>query len=91
MTDSTLNVTQALDSPEKHLKIIDNGDATYSMAITPLTLAGLNIPKHDYIALGYTGSNLTTVVYKTGGASGPTVATLTLAYTGSDLVSVTRT
>jgi len=46
--------------------------------------------KHDYISLGYTGNNLTTVVYKTGGSGGATVATLTLAYTGDNLISVTR-
>lgn len=51
---------------------------------------GLDIPIHDYIALSYTGSNLTSVVYKTGGAGGTTVATLTLAYTGSQLDSVTK-
>jgi len=45
----------------------------------------------DYIGLTYTGDNLTTVVYKTGGSGGTTVATLTLAYTGSVLDSVTRT
>ena len=47
---------------------------------------------YDYIALSYTGSNLTGVVFKTGGAGGTTVATLTLAYDGSDnLTSVTKT
>ena len=51
---------------------------------------GLDIPIHDYIALSYTGSNLTSVVYKTGGAGGTTVATLTLTYTGSQLDSVTK-
>ena len=45
---------------------------------------------YDYIALGYTGSNLTTVRYYTGGLGGTLVATLTLAYTGSTLDSVTR-
>ncbi len=45
----------------------------------------------DYIALSYTGDNLTQVVYKTGGVSGTTVATLTLAYTGSTLDSITKT
>jgi hypothetical protein len=45
---------------------------------------------YDYIALSYTGTNLTTVVYKSGGAGGTTIATLTLAYTGSVLDSVTR-
>ena len=46
---------------------------------------------YDYISLGYTGDNLTTVVYKTGGVSGTTVTTLTLAYTGDNLTSVTKT
>jgi hypothetical protein len=54
-------------------------------------LTGLEIPEHDYIDLSYTGSNLTGVVYKTGGSSGTTVATLTLAYDGNDnLISVTK-
>jgi len=46
---------------------------------------------YDYISLSYTGDNLTGVVYKTGGSTGTTVATLTLAYTGSVLNSITRT
>jgi len=51
------------------------------------TLTGLDIPKHDNIALTYTGENLTSVAYKVGAS---TVATLTLAYTGSRLDSVTK-
>lgn len=62
---------------------------------TPLPITsveGFSIPTHDYISCGYTGSNLTSVVYKTGGSGGTTVATLTLAYDGSgNLTSVTRT
>lgn len=46
---------------------------------------------YDYIALSYTGDNLTSVVFKTGGSGGTTVSTLTLAYTGSVLDSVTKT
>ena len=54
-------------------------------------VAGLSIPDNDYIALSYTSSNLTGVVYKTGGSGGTTVATLTLAYDGSNnLTSVTK-
>jgi hypothetical protein len=54
-------------------------------------LTGLEIPEHDYIDLSYTGSNLTGVVYKTGGSGGTTVAALTLAYDGNDnLISVTK-
>lgn len=45
----------------------------------------------DYVGLNYTGVNLTTVDYKSGGAGGSTVATLTLAYTGTQLDSVTKT
>lgn len=55
------------------------------------TVQGLGVPAHDYIGLTYTGSNLTGVVYKSGGASGTTVATLTLAYDGNNnLTSVTK-
>lgn len=55
------------------------------------TLQGLSIPEHDHIALSYTGSNLTGVVYRSGGASGTVVGTLALTYDGNDnLISVTR-
>ena len=54
------------------------------------TIQGLEIPAHDYIGLTYTGDNLTGVVYKDGGSGGTTVATLTLAYAGSQLTSVTK-
>jgi len=54
-------------------------------------LAGLKIPTHDYVALSYTGSNLTGVVYRDGGSSGTIVGTLTLTYSGSDLTSIART
>lgn len=53
-------------------------------------ISGLSIPAHDYISLSYTGGNLTGVVYKTGGSGGTIVGTLTLAYSGSDLISVTK-
>ena len=54
-------------------------------------VAGLVPHPYDYIALTYTGNDLTGVVYKTGGAAGTTVATLTLAYTSGKLSSVTKT
>ena len=62
-------------------------------------IAGLNIPQHDYISVSYVGStnNISSVVYKEGGASGTTVATLTFAYIGgtpssddADLATVTK-
>ena len=45
---------------------------------------------YDYLSLGYTGDNLTSVVYKTGGSTGTIVATLTLGYTGDNLTSVEK-
>lgn len=61
-------------------------------------LAGNLVPEtFDYVALTYVAAGngigeIETVTYKTGGAGGSTVATLTLAYDGSDrLSSVTRT
>lgn len=61
-------------------------------------LAGNLVPEtFDYLALTYVAAGngtgeIETVVYKTGGAGGSTVATLTLAYDGSDrLNAVTRT
>ena len=55
-------------------------------------LIGFEIPAFDYINLSYTGTNLTGVVYKTGGSGGTTVATLTLGYDISDnLISITKT
>lgn len=53
-------------------------------------MSGLVPTAYDYMSLGYTGSNLTSVVYKTGGSGGTTVATLTLGYSGSTLTSVTK-
>lgn len=55
------------------------------------SISGFDIPQYDYISLGYTSSNLTTVTFKTGGSSGIVVGTLTLGYDGSNnLISVTK-
>lgn len=60
-------------------------------------IVGLEIPAHDYIAITYVPSGngtgeIQTVVFKTGGSGGTTVATLTLAYDANDnLTSVTKT
>lgn len=54
-------------------------------------IPGWDIPVHDYRAFNYTSGNLTSIVYKSGGAGGTTVATLTLAYDGSgNLTSITK-
>lgn len=65
-------------------------DTQLRAAAVPV-LQNLSLPAHDYVSLTYTGANLTTVVFKTGGSGGATVATLTLAYSGAVLTSVTKT
>lgn len=76
-----------------------NGRTYEEVAVTalssrPLAVAsGLSIPKHDYVGLSYTGSNLTGVAYKLGGtwntgtktySGGTTVAQLEFVYDGSN-------
>lgn len=46
--------------------------------------------KFDYISITYTGGNPTTVVYKTGGSGGTTVATLTLVWGDYGPTSITK-
>lgn len=56
-----------------------------------ITMADLNTPLHDYVACTYTGSNLTQLTYRAGGASGSIVATITIGYDGSNRVtSITK-
>lgn len=76
------------DTGNTSLDSIDGKITTGNASLA--SISGLAVPTHDYIALTYTGDNLTGVVYKTGGSSGSTVATLTLAYTGAQLDSVTK-
>jgi hypothetical protein len=55
-------------------------------------LSGLIPHAYDYASLSYTGSNLTGVVYRTGGSGGTVVATLALTYNVSDdLETITKT
>ena len=75
--DSTTD-TRVVVTPTNQLKVFDN--VANSLVPGPF----------DYISLGYTGTNLTSVVYKIGVASGTVVSTLTLAYTGSVLNSITK-
>lgn len=70
------------------VSVRDRNFANINPSIAPFNITS----PYDYIQLAYTGSNLTTATYKSGGASGSTVASLILAYDGSNnLTSVTRT
>lgn len=62
-----------------------------SGTVTVGNVEGWGIPLHDYRSFSYSGGNLSTIAYKTGGASGTTVGILTLAYDGSgNLTSMTK-
>ena len=60
-------------------------------------IAGFVVDPYDYVTLTYVPSGngagqIATAVYKTGGAAGTTVATLTLAYDASNRISsITKT
>ena len=67
------------------------------MAISKLVqnTSGLYIPRHDYLAFTYVSSGngageINTITYKTGGSTGTTVATVTMAYNSDNkLTSLT--
>jgi len=84
-TNNPLTDTQLRATP-----IAVSSSSLETIATNTASIAGMAIPPNDFISLSYTGANLTGVVYKTGGAGGTTVATLTLAYSGSNLISVTK-
>jgi hypothetical protein len=68
---------------------MSDGQNTYAPAV--ISFQPLAPAEYDYIDLSYTGSNLTQVVYKLGGAAGTVVTTLDLTYDGSgNLLTVTR-
>ncbi len=95
----SLNRSDEASSLSPHVTVdasdLPSGAATEAKQddiITQLTVINSLVPSvYDYVSLGYTGSNLTTVIFKSGGAGGSAVSTLTLAYTGSQLDSVTKT
>lgn len=96
LTDYTPATDEVAGVHFQKVKLIDaTADSTAPIGVSANPLI-TNIPgrlvdeDHDYIGLGYTGDNLTTVTYKSGGAGGTTVATLTLAYTGARLDSITK-
>ncbi len=49
--------------------------------------AGLALPKYDYISLAVAATT-DTYTFKTGGAGGTTVATVTITYTDSTKVTI---
>lgn len=77
--------------------VLDSDGNTKTLDEVLQSMVGFDIPEYDYIELTYVASGdgvgeIETVVYKSGGEFGTTIATLTLAYDASDrLESVTKT
>jgi hypothetical protein len=81
-------MAQRIINGEQYEGVFVKGDAAGSAV--PITGA-LRIPEHDYVALGYDETKLTSIAYKVGGASGETVASLILSYDESNnLISVAK-
>ncbi len=73
------------------VKLTNDSSTPAIVSGTVATLNGFEIPAHDYISMSYSGSNVTGVVYKDGGASGTVVATLSLSYdVNNNLISATK-
>lgn len=59
-------------------------------------IAGLYIPQHDYVIMTYVAAGngvgeIETITYKVGGASGTTVAVMTLGYDSNNkLETITK-
>jgi hypothetical protein len=74
----------------KEVTVYTQGNKT---ALNVTNLNSLVFEPFDYIGVAYPSGATETYTYKTGGASGTTVATITVVYTDStkaDLSSVTR-
>jgi hypothetical protein len=67
-----------------------NPDGSVSASFPTKVMNSLVPEQYDYIECSYTGSDMTGVVYKVGGASGVVVATLVLTYLDSKIETITR-
>jgi hypothetical protein len=96
MADSTLDITQPLDSPRKLLRIIDTqeGEEETKYAVATVNIGKLVPDVYDTIVVSSydANDNPLVVLYKTGGIGGTTVATLTLVWeSATRLTSAART
>lgn len=76
------------ENPRLPVVIWADPDTHRMLVNATITNSGNLVPfDYDFIDLNYTGSDLTEVIYKSGVT---TVATLTLAYSGGNLNTITR-
>lgn len=88
------------NTPEIALEEHRSVNGINAKAVIPYTFDGTNLAplatglinnNYDYISASPNLTAPTTITFKKGGSSGTTVATLTFAYSGSDITSITRT
>lgn len=91
-----LGLAKSDGTPEEHDQIAglplgtNDRSSTGELGVKVITIgdtsgAGSGIPLYDYQAFTYIGStnNISTIVYKSGGSGGTTVATQTFTYVGA--------
>jgi len=78
-----------------HAKENANDEVAFPLIVTSsgalLISEGLDIPAYDSIVISYSSGLISSVYYLVGGVSGTLIATLTLSYSGSNIISVVRT
>lgn len=80
-------ITKVSNSASSSNPDISVATVTQNGGVYQEIVSGLINQPYNELALSYTGTDLTGVVYK---LNGTTVATLTLGYTGGNLTSVVR-
>lgn len=84
-------VSNAPTSTNNDYRVKTSVDASGIHTQHMIIASGLVPSDYDYIELSYTGADNTGAIYKRGGASGTTVATLTMTYIAGVLQTVTKT
>lgn len=78
-----------------HAKQVANDEVAFPILATSsgclLISEGLDIPSYDSIILSYSSGLISKVYYLVGGTAGVVIATLSLNYSGSNIISVVRT
>ncbi len=84
-------MTIANPKPSGDIIQIEHENSIGAKRVVDVVANSLIPSSYDYVGLSYSGSNLTGATFKTGGASGTVVSTLSLGYdTSSNLTSVTK-
>ena len=77
----------AFDTDDLTKKKLTGKATDTGFALETSLVDGFSIPVYDEVVLGYTGTDLTSVVYKLATV---TVGTLTLTYSGGNLVNILK-